>query len=163
MTAETIEAVRLADLLTQTAQDRPDRVRRAGAQMAALELALTRPDAAEAIAEPTDVVLRAIASAPDLTGAQSLMSAVHLASYREYENLLSGWSSLQADAPEVLGRLEARVSEVDLGDRGVFLRLKAGPLDSPAMARALCAQLDAAGHWCAPADYTGDLLETHAD
>lgn len=162
-TAEAIQAARLADLLTQTAQDRPDRIRAAGGEMAALEHVLTRPDPQPASAPQRPSTPGARGAAPDLTGAQSLMSAVHLASYREYANLLAGWSSLQADAPETLGALEARVSEVDLGDRGVFLRLKAGPLDSPAAARTLCADLDAAGHWCVPADYTGAPLQPAAD
>jgi hypothetical protein len=160
LTAEAIQAARLADLLTQTAQDRPDRVRAAGTEMAALESALTRPDPQPPM---TPQHSPAPAAAPDLTGAQSLMSAVHLASYREYNNLLAGWSSLQAEAPEELGALQGRVSEVDLGERGVFLRLKAGPLDSPAAARSLCAELDATGHWCAPADYTGAPLQLAAD
>jgi hypothetical protein len=158
-TAEAIQAARLADLLMQTAAMRPDRVREAGAEMAALESALIRPDAPQPERLVNVASPQALTAAPDLTDAQSLMSAVHLASYREHANLVAGWSNLQAEAPEALGDLQARVSEVDLGERGVFLRLKAGPLDSPAAARALCAQLDSAGHWCAPTDYSGALLE----
>ncbi len=90
------------------------------------------------------------------------MSAVHLASYRQYDNLRSGWAELQTEA-EALRGLDARISEVDLAERGVFLRLKAGPLDSPSAARALCAQLEADGHWCMPTDYTGTQLQSHLD
>ena len=160
MTAESARAVQMADLLVRTAADRPDRIRSADAEMAALERTLLadapmalEPNAFQS-AEP------ARAAAPDLTGARSLLSAVHLASYRNPQNAEAGWRELQAGAPGALAGLEARLAEADLGERGVFLRLKAGPLDSPAAAATLCAQLEAAGHWCSPVDYGGRRLDS---
>ena len=160
---EAIQAARMADLLTETAEIAPERLRAAQGEMAALERALTTLPTREAAPEPSRSPTMALAPAPDLSGSTSLLSAVHLASYREYDNLVAGWAELQNEAPATLGDMQVRVSEVDLGERGVFLRLKAGPLDTPAAARAVCAELEAAGRWCMPADYTGAHLRSAAD
>ncbi len=154
---EAIQAARMAELLTRTADTAPERVRAAQAELAALERALTTVPQPQP--EPQPMAQAALAPPPDLSGSRSLMSGVHLASYRDYANLVSGWAELQGDAPATLGTLQARISEVDLGERGVFLRLKAGPLDSAEAARRLCAELEAAGHWCAPADFDGAPIQ----
>lgn len=129
--------------------------------MLALREALMREPAsrAEPMLEQTSAqVLNAPGPAPDLSDGRSIMSAVHLASYRRMDHAGPGWRALQTTYPELLSGLAARVSQADLGDQGVFLRLKAGPLDSPDAARSLCARLQAAGLWCAPTDFNGDSL-----
>lgn len=153
---EAIQAARMANLLTTTAEATPERIRAAQAELAALEQVLmTAPEAVD----PVPSAPPPLAAAPDLSGSRSVMSAVHLASYREYDNLVAGWEELQGEAPALLGGLDVRIAEANLGERGVFLRLKAGPLDSLQAAEALCAQLEAAGHWCAPADFDGRALQ----
>lgn len=152
-------AAQLATLLTGTAEAAPDRIFAAEAEMAALERALTAPLASQGDdGTPMRSTPAEPPPAPDLTGARSVMSAVHLASYRYREHADAGWAQLQADAPGLLSGLQPRLSEADLGERGVFLRLKAGPLDSPQAAADLCGALQAAGQWCAPADYSGEQL-----
>ena len=159
----------LADLLMETARRDPGRIDSAQPEMAALTAALTgsAPDAepageaarAPAIASPAWAPARSSPPpAPDLSRARSVMSAVHLASYRERRHAGPGWRALQGQAADLLAGLEPRLVEVDLGERGRFLRLKAGPLDSFEAARALCARLEAAGLWCAPSDFTGEAL-----
>lgn len=160
MTAESARAAEMADLLVRTAADRPDRIRSADAEMAALERALLIDAPMASQMNASQSAEMALAPAPDLTGARSLLSAVHLASYRNPQNAEAGWRELQADAPDALAGLEARLAEADLGERGVFLRLKAGPLDSPDAAAALCARLEAAGHWCSPVDFGGRPLHS---
>jgi hypothetical protein len=155
---EAVQAARMAELLRATAEESPERIRGAQSELIALERALTAPQPT-----PQPVSQPPLAAPPDLTGSRSLMSGVHLASYREYANAVSGWAELQVAAPNALLGLEARLSEADLGERGVFLRLKAGPLDSPAAARALCAELEAAGHWCNASDFDGTALTAAAD
>lgn len=153
---EAIQAARMADLLNSTAEATPERIRAAQAELAALEQVLmTAPEPAA----PVAAVPPPLAPAPDLSGSRSVMSAVHLASYREYANLVAGWDELQEEAPSLLGDLDVRIAEANLGERGIFLRLKAGPLDSLQAAEVLCAQLEAAGHWCAPADFDGRALQ----
>jgi hypothetical protein len=50
-----------------------------------------------------------------------------------------------------LGGLEHRVERVDLGNnKGVFYRLKAGPLPSNAAAKDMCVQLKAKRQYCEP-------------
>jgi hypothetical protein len=155
------QAAALADLLVATGRTDPARIEAAHAEMAALNEALLRAPAAEAAPVEPQALQAAHAPPgpmPDLDGARSVMSAVHLASYRVVDHAGSGWRELQAEHPGLLSGLEARLARADLGERGVFLRLKAGPLDSPDAARALCARFEAAGVWCAPADFNGERL-----
>lgn len=155
------EAAALADLLVRTAGAEPDRIDAARPQMAALRAALTAPAPEDVAVSDPDRETRPVAAppaAPDLTGARSVMSAAHLASYRLQDNAAPGWRELQERFPDALSGLTARLATVDLGDRGVYLRLKAGPLDSPEAANALCARLEAAGSWCATDDFSGEPL-----
>jgi hypothetical protein len=154
------QAAALADLLIETGRSDPERIEAAGAEMAALRAALTppAPQSAPPAAPSMETAESLSAPAPDLSGARSVMSAVHLASYRQLEHAAAGWLELRAQHASLLATLEPRLAEADLGERGVFLRLKAGPLDSPEAARALCAQVEAAGQWCAPSDFNGRAL-----
>lgn len=157
------EAEALASLLIQTARSDPARIEASHQEMAALRAALTAPDVADVQLHGSEATVSMPAEprvdpAPDLSGARSVMSAVHLASYRLEEHAAPGWRELQAQAPALTAGLEPRLSQVDLGERGVFLRLKAGPLDAPEAARALCARFEAAGFWCAPTDFDGAAL-----
>jgi hypothetical protein len=156
------QAAALADLLIETGRNDPERIESAGLEMAALRAALRPPAPQSApIQAPSMEMAEAVsgpAPAPDLSGARSVMSAVHLASYRQLEHAAAGWLELRAQHGSVLANLEPRLAEADLGERGVFLRLKAGPLDSPEAARALCAEVEAAGQWCAPSDFNGRAL-----
>lgn len=96
--------------------------------------------------------------APDPEGGISLFHAIHLASYRSEEHAASGWLSLQALFPDLLAMRTARLEAADLGSRGVFLRLKAGPFDTEASARSACQQIEAAGGWCAVTNFTGRAM-----
>ncbi len=92
---------------------------------------------------------------PPLPQARSLLYAVHLGSYRSPGRAMRGFAELARKAPDLAG-LRARVEQVDLGPgKGVFERLKAGPLTSRAAAEALCGKLHTAGLYCSPADFTG--------
>ncbi|MEQ8405363.1 MAG: SPOR domain-containing protein [Oceanicaulis sp.] len=149
----------LAALLVETEAANPARIAAAHAEMAALERALTRtprPDPAPETAASPDAA-PVPPAAPDLSGARSVMSAVHIASYRERRHAEAGWTQLEARHAPLSG-LAARLSRADLGERGVFLRLKAGPFDTPAAAEAACDAIKASGDWCAVTDFTGEGL-----
>ena len=142
-------ASRLASDLDRRAQYDPATLDAVEDEMRTLALRLAAPP--EPLPEPDPV-------APDPVGGTSLFHAIHLASYRVEENAVDGWQSLQALFPELLASRSARLEEADLGPRGMFLRLKAGPFDNAAAARAACQQIEVAGGWCAVTDFTGRAL-----
>jgi hypothetical protein len=152
--AQQTRAQALAALLMQTEATSPARLAAAEPEMSALEAALVRvPEMAQAPVPSAQTP----GPAPDLSGAHSVMSAVHLASYREHHHAVSGWAELEGRHGGLAG-LQARLTEVDLGDRGVFLRLKAGPFDTPAAAEAACDAIKASGEWCTVTDFAGEAL-----
>lgn len=89
---------------------------------------------AEAPSPPQPV---AAAPAPAPSGFQ-----VQLAAYRTAERAHSEWSRVQGAHPDLLGALEPHVVSVDLGTRGTFYRLLAGPLPDRNAANELCEQLE---------------------
>ena len=149
--------VLLAALLVETERVEPARVAAAAAEMAALEAALMSPGRSEIAPQEVEPHGPALSPAPSLQGAQSAMSAVHLASYRVRAHAEAGWTELSERHPALAG-LSPRLASADLGERGVFLRLKAGPFDSPSQAAEVCAALAEAGDWCQPTDFTGESL-----
>ncbi|MDF1768645.1 SPOR domain-containing protein [Maricaulis sp.] len=98
----------------------------------------------------------------DMVDAPSLQHAVHLASYRRVETAQRGWTELRAAHPEILGSLDARLSEADIAGQGQYLRLKAGPFDTAGEARAVCQQLQASGAYCAAVDFSGRRMADRA-
>jgi tetratricopeptide (TPR) repeat protein len=78
--------------------------------------------------------------------------AVHLASYKTRQAADRGWSQIRRAHGDLLGKLKAEISEVDLGPgKGKYFRLRAGPLPSPAAADDLCAKLKKRRQFCEPA------------
>ena len=154
---------RLVDALRAAAANHPERLEPVRGDMSRLETALLSPPQAETARLTPSAPMRTPPApaqplrAPDLTGAASLFHGVHLASYRREAHLWAGWAALSATHGALAG-LQPRIERADLGERGVYLRLKAGPLDTPQAARALCASLSAAGQYCAASDFTGAPL-----
>ncbi len=154
-TPEGMRAAALARLLEQTAAQDPARIAAADAEMSALEYALLAQSETAQAAAPEPAVEPAPLPAPDLTSARSILHGVHLTSYRDPAHVAASWRALQGTLPSLEG-LSARVAPADLGERGVYLRLKAGPFDTRDAAQAWCAQAQAGGHWCQPVDFTGE-------
>ncbi|WP_413208064.1 SPOR domain-containing protein [Rhodospirillum sp. A1_3_36] len=77
-------------------------------------------------------------------------SGIHLASYKSEAMAKRGWAELRSKYPSILGKLTPHLSRANLGAKGVFLRLKAGPLRGKGEAQAVCAKLKAAGQYCVP-------------
>ena len=77
--------------------------------------------------------------------------AVHLASYRSRRQADRGWTILRRSHRSLLEGLRPEVSEVDLGPgKGLFYRLKAGPVASRPAAEALCRALRLRRQYCQP-------------
>ena len=67
---------------------------------------------------------------------------VQLAAIRSPQLAQQEWKRLRSKHTDLLGRLDLSVSRADLGpSRGIFFRLRAGPLPDETAARALCAKL----------------------
>lgn len=107
--------------------------------------------------EAASATSAALAPAPDMDGSRSLLHAVHIASYRTPEQAREGWDVLSA-RHAVLARLEPRMDAADLGERGEYLRLKAGPFDDAQAARSACAEIEAAGDWCQATGFDGERI-----
>jgi sporulation related protein len=51
------------------------------------------------------------------------------------------WARIKRSNPDLLGRLTAVAIRADLGDKGVYYRIQAGPVGDPATAERLCGEL----------------------
>ncbi|MCH8237320.1 MAG: SPOR domain-containing protein, partial [Proteobacteria bacterium] len=67
---------------------------------------------------------------------------VQLAAARSREGAEGEWNRLRAKNLDLLGDLKLTVTKADLGpERGIFYRLRAGPLADESSARRLCSRL----------------------
>lgn len=94
---------------------------------------------------------------------RSLLYGVHIASYRTQDHAIQGWRTMQDLLPGVLGPLEARVEPADLGERGVYLRLKAGPFTTPEAAQSACRSLSESAIYCQVMAFSGEALVTDVE
>ncbi len=75
--------------------------------------------------------------------------ALHLSSNRSKESAMQEWAQLKAAFPVQLAGLAPAFMRTDLGKKGVFFRVLAGPLpDKPAAAR-VCSELKKKQQYCA--------------
>ena len=66
---------------------------------------------------------------------------MQLGAVRSEEAAKQEWQRLQKSQPAVLGKLGLFIARVDLGDKGVFYRIQAGPIAGEAEATKSCAAL----------------------
>ncbi|WP_313412117.1 tetratricopeptide repeat protein [Rhodospirillum rubrum] len=81
---------------------------------------------------------------------RSAANGVHLDSYKSEADARAGWAALQKRHGALLSGLSPHIVRADLGKKGVFQRLTAGPLPAGTSAQALCARLKSAGQYCEP-------------
>jgi len=74
---------------------------------------------------------------------------IHLASYGSEANARQGWAVLQARYPDLLEDKTFALRPVDLGDRGVFVRLIAVPFPDSPSAGTACRDLQHRAQYCA--------------
>jgi len=92
------------------------------------------------VTEEASAIEKAAKISVDVTTDTKTMQ-VQLGSYRTVKSLELGWVSLQKNFPEILGGLKYMVKTVELGDKGLFYRLLAGPVESEDKARKICREL----------------------
>jgi hypothetical protein len=98
---------------------------------------------------PQVAQVRPAVSAPaPVTAAQAGGVRIQLASVRAEADAQREWGRLQRQHGDVLGGLSPSYTSADLGDRGVYIRLQAGPFPVPEAARAACETLRARGVGC---------------
>lgn len=83
----------------------------------------------------------------DLSGPQA---SVHLASYRSFKQAERGWAQLKRAHQNILGGLRYTIVEVNLGSKGTFYRLIAGPFTSGQQAKDTCRELKSRRQFCDP-------------
>jgi cell division septation protein DedD len=66
---------------------------------------------------------------------------VQLGAFKQVSDAEQTWQKLTKKFPDLLGGLSLNVVRVDLGEKGIYQRLQAGPLADRAAATALCEQL----------------------
>ncbi|MBT6096298.1 MAG: tetratricopeptide repeat protein [Rhodospirillaceae bacterium] len=76
--------------------------------------------------------------------------AVHLASYRSMKQAQSGWVQIKRAHKAILGSLKSEVSKVNLGKKGTYYRLKAGPFKNASSAKSACGKLKRRRQFCEP-------------
>jgi hypothetical protein len=81
---------------------------------------------------------------------------VHLASYRSKQQADRGWEQIQKAHKAILEGLEHEVVKVNLGRKGTYYRLKAGPLDDQNAAKEMCRKLKARRQFCEPTVLEGE-------
>ena len=98
-----------------------------------------------AAARPAPAPVPQVAVAPAASGAGS---RIQLASVRDAADAQREWARVVRQYPDLLGSLTPQFVPADLGDRGIFVRVQAGPFASPEAARATCDALRARGAGC---------------
>lgn len=100
-----------------------------------------RPRAPEAPASGSRLSAEARMAQTLLMGTQTESYAIQLGSVRSRQEANIEWERLKRSHADILGGLRLTVLEADLGNRGTFYRLRAGPITGQASARRLCDSL----------------------
>ena len=98
-------------------------------------------------AAPQPAAAPHVAAAPKPAPA-AVATKVQLASVRTPEAAREEWARLKRDNPDLLGKLTANAVRADLGEKGIYYRVEAGPLSDKAAADRLCRALKERGLGC---------------
>jgi hypothetical protein len=73
---------------------------------------------------------------------------IQLGAFRQTSEAEQAWQQLSKKFPDVLAGMNRTVVQIDLGEKGVYQRLQAGPLPDRAAATAACEKLKARNQGC---------------
>lgn len=73
---------------------------------------------------------------------------VRLGSLRSPDAAREEWARLKRENADLLGNLKANAVRTDLGDKGIYYRIEAGPFGDAAAAERLCGELKRRNHGC---------------
>jgi SPOR domain len=106
----------------------------------------TPPPASAATVQPTEIKPAATEAGPSIASLIDNMSGptagwrVQVASVKNEDVAKSTWARLQSAHGDVMASLRMQAVRVDLGDKGVWYRVQAGPLDEK-QAQSVCSTL----------------------
>jgi hypothetical protein len=98
-------------------------------------------------AAPSQEVQQAAVPAPSEPEAAAGTVQVRLGSLRSPEAAREEWQRLKRENGDLLGNLRANAVSTDLGEKGIWYRIMAGPLDA-AGAEHLCNEMKRRNHGC---------------
>ena len=120
-------------------------------ERAAIEQAMQPAGMAPSAAPGAGTVAASPAELQAMSASSGPQPAVHLASYRSQKAANRGWAQLKRAHKALLGNLSSDISKVNLGPgKGVFYRLKVGPLDNEAASTDICKKLKRRRQYCEP-------------
>jgi SPOR domain len=115
----------------------------------------TPPPASAATVQPTEIKPAATEAGPSIASLIDNMSGptagwrVQVASVKNEDVAKSTWARLQSAHGDVMASLRMQAVRVDLGDKGVWYRVQAGPLDEK-QAQSVCSTLKTRKTDCVP-------------
>ncbi|MBC8339717.1 MAG: SPOR domain-containing protein [Rhodospirillales bacterium] len=74
--------------------------------------------------------------------------AIHLASFRTRKSADRGWAQIRRAHKNLIGDLDHKITKVNLGRKGTYYRLKAGPFESAGEAKSMCGKLKRRRQFC---------------
>lgn len=113
--------------------------------------AVETPQAPQVVAAPESPTRPAALAAPTSAGSIDPLSGDHLiqiAALRTEEAAQGEWQRLSNRYSSLLGSYRPVIVRADLGERGIFFRLRAGPLNGRTAADSLCESLKAENIGC---------------
>ena len=111
------------------------------------ETVAAAPPAPEPVPAPEAAPSAPVALATTADDARGLW--VHIASFQYWETAEAAWEILRERHADLLGPLELSLAEIDLGsDKGIWIRVRAGPFADAASAETLCIDLRARDQFC---------------
>ena len=106
------------------------------------------PQVATATASPPAVIVPQAKAAPLPAPATAGGYRLQLGALGSEDAAKQEWLKLQKQQPDVLGKLALSVSRVDLGAKGVYYRIQAGPIADATQAAQNCATLKSRNVGC---------------
>jgi len=132
--------------------DAPKAPKAATAQQAAAPAKPAQPEEAKPAAPATPAAAAKPATPPVATPTQPASAGgirVQLGSVRTPEAAREEWNRLKQANPEILGKLSAVAVRADLGDKGTYYRIQAGPFADAGAADRVCGELKKRNLGCA--------------
>lgn len=143
---EAADAVRRLEQLRDTGYIGSDEYAK---ERQSIELAM-QPKQPEMVPAPAAGGSRAAAKPTAMKKSTGSRPAIHLASYRTSKNADQGWVKIVRAHKNLISGLEHKITRVNLGRKGTYYRLKAGPFKNAAAAKAMCRKLKRRRQFCEP-------------